>query len=616
MSRVTDLRMFLRGFQKVGNAYVKLQQTTVQDKWANCSVRKVFEGVQTKAEETVSNVLTKRQGASHDNTSTATAAAATTNVKTNGIIVNGSSPLNTPVDTNINSATTNNGGVKAFHYDSTSGAITAEEMRKAMLKEKQKKAGGGGEGQRPPPQTPRPRPVVNASSNPRMKQSLSKRSRERKVPASRAGRMMNFGSLAVGLGVGAIAEYTRQALGMKGGAGYHDNTFLTEANAERIVNTLCKVRGAALKLGQMLSIQDNTMISPQLQNIFERVRQSADFMPLWQMEKVLKSELGNDWRTKVKSFEDKPFAAASIGQVHHATLHDGRQVAMKIQYPGVAQGIDSDIDNIMGILNVWNVLPEGMYAGNAIDVARRELMWEVDYEREGAMSERFRELLKDDPFFYVPAVIKELSTKQVLTTELIDGVPLDKAVDLDQEVRNEICSNILRLCLQELFSWHLMQTDPNWSNFFYNPDTKQVALLDFGASIEYDKTKFVDKYIKVIRSASRGDRQGVLEGSRKLGFLTGYETKTMEDAHIEAVMILGEAFAKAEPFNFANQDTTRRIHNLIPTMLKHRLAPPPEESYSLHRKMAGSFLLCSKLHAIIQCKELFDKVWDNYDFPE
>ena len=88
----------------------------------------------------------------------------------------------------------------------------------------------------------------------------------------------------------------------------------------------------------------------------------------------------------------------------------------------------------------------------------------------------------------------------------------------------------------------------------------------------------------------------------------------MEKAHIDAVMILGEAFAKDGPFDFQTQDTTRRIHNLIPVMLKHRLTPPPEETYSLHRKMSGAFLLCTKLSAKINCKRIFDPIWQNYKF--
>ncbi|ALC48503.1 CG32649 [Drosophila busckii] len=437
-------------------------------------------------------------------------------------------------------------------------------------------------------------------------QELSKVAKQRRVPSSRLGRMASFGGLFAGLGIGTINELTKGALGL-GGATNMREAFLSPANAERIVDTLCKVRGAALKIGQILSIQDSNVVSPQLAKAFERVRQAADYMPDWQVERVMNTQLGPDWRQGLQSFDDKPFAAASIGQVHRATLLNGMDVAIKIQYPGVAQSIESDIDNLVGMLKVWDVFPQGFFIDNVVRVAKRELQWEVDYAREAEYTEKFREMIAPYPEYYVPKVVREFTTSSVLTTEFVPGVPLDKCFELSYEHRQHIAASVLKLCLRELFEIECMQTDPNWSNFLYDAPSRRLMLIDFGSTRFY-KHEFIRNYRQVIISAAENNRQGVLDMSRQMGFLTGYESKHMEQAHVDAVMILGEIFRYNGDFDFGKQNTTERLAALVPTMVAQRLCPPPEEIYSIHRKLSGIFLLCARLNVRMNCMPFYQDI--------
>ncbi|XP_055547204.1 atypical kinase COQ8B, mitochondrial [Wyeomyia smithii] len=441
---------------------------------------------------------------------------------------------------------------------------------------------------------------------------LSAVAKQRKVPSSRVARLASFGGLFAGLGLGTVNELAKGAFGL-GGTLDPKEALLSPSNCERIVDTLCKVRGAALKLGQILSIQDSNVVSPQLVKAFERVRQAADYMPDWQVERQLVSELGSNWASKLATFERKPFAAASIGQVHRGVLHDGTEVAIKIQYPGVARSIESDIDNLVSMLKVWDVFPAGVFIDNVVTVAKRELAWEVDYIREAEYTERFGEMIQHMPEFRVPKVIRELTSKNVLTTELVAGVPMDKCFNLSQEHRDYIARSVMRLCLHELFTFRCMQTDPNWSNFLYDSSSRKIMLIDFGATRFYSKP-FMDDYMRIIQAATKNDRKRILELSRRMGFLTGYESTAMENAHIDAVLILGEVFSVEGEFEFGRQSTTKKIAALVPVMVAHRLCPPPEEIYSLHRKLSGVFLLCARLNARIDCKPLFREIANNYTF--
>jgi aarF domain-containing kinase len=171
----------------------------------------------------------------------------------------------------------------------------------------------------------------------------------------------------------------------------------------------------------------------------EKVRFAADFMPVSQMYSVMERELGEDWRSKFLEFEDKPVSAASIGQVHYAKTLENETVAVKIQYPGIAESIYSDLNMLKMLLLMSKWLPKGLYLDRTIEVARKELTWETDYRRELEATEKFNQLMKGyDSSFLVPKVYRNLSTSKVLVTEWMDGVSLDRCITLPQSIRNKV----------------------------------------------------------------------------------------------------------------------------------------------------------------------------------
>ncbi|VDB88485.1 unnamed protein product [Peniophora sp. CBMAI 1063] len=445
-----------------------------------------------------------------------------------------------------------------------------------------------------------------------------------RVPSSRIGRFFHYGGLAASLGYGAATELLR-------GGGSSGSLMMTEANISRLVGKLSQMRGAALKVGQFLSIQDTHVLPPEVEKVFRRVQDSAHYMPNWQMEKVMTASLGDSWRDNFVSFDPIPFAAASIGQVHRAVLSASvsptgkdEAVAVKIQFPNIRQSVESDIGYLKVLLTAGQLLPKGLFLDKTIAAMKEELADECDYTREANFLRTFGDAdhFGGNDRFKVPWVW-DGSSQTVLVMEHVDGKSVggELVERLSQKDKDDIASRIIELCLLELFRFRAMQTDPNWTNFLWNERTRQVELVDFGATRTYSG-RFMDDWLRLLSAAAAGDHDACVEASLALGYLTGQEEDVMVRAHVRSMQLLATPFRQdtVQPFAFGPgsewTSITKEIRDQIPVMLQHRLTPPPRETYSLNRKLSGAFLLASRLGARVDCRKLWEETTKDYVFGQ
>ena len=425
----------------------------------------------------------------------------------------------------------------------------------------------------------------------------------RAVPSGRLSRLGVFGRLAGGVAGGVVAEGARRlASGERPKLG---DLLLTPANATRVADQLSHLRGAAMKLGQMISMDAGDMLPPELATILARLRSNAHHMPPQQLDKVLVAEWGRDWRRRFAQFQAHPVAAASIGQVHRARLPDGRVLAIKVQYPGVKQSIDADIDNVATLLRVSGVLPAGLDIAPLLVEAKRQLHEEADYLREGAMLTRYATLLEGAPEFVVPSLHADLTTPNVLAMTFVEGVAVESLEDAAQEIRDKVMHSLIALALRELLDWGLMQTDPNFANYRWQAETGRVVLLDFGATRAVPAAT-AEGYRRLLFAGLEGDRDAVREAAVAAGFLGApavLRHRALVDRMID--VILGE-LNRPGPFDFGDRAFVAVLREQGLEMARDRDSwhIPPVDTLFVQRKISGTALLAARLKARVDVRAM------------
>lgn len=381
---------------------------------------------------------------------------------------------------------------------------------------------------------------------------------------------------------------------------------MTPQNISRIANRLAEMRGAAMKIGQLVSMDTGEMLPPELAQIMARLRDDAHFMPPAQLKRVLNSNWREEWLKEFKHFNVRPVAAASIGQVHRATLKDGRDMAIKVQYPGVARSIDSDVANVGALIRLSGLLPKGFDLAPYLEEARQQLHDETDYPGEGRFLEEFRGILAEDTRFRLPELFADWTTPNILSMGFVEGQPIETAAALPQEVRDALAGAMIDLVLRELFDFGLMQTDPNFANYRYDDNTGRIILLDFGATRRISKG-IAENYRQLLRAGSIDDREAMRRLSIEIGFFSEQTETRHQDKILQMMALVFTAMKDTSPFDFARTELSQRMQREGMELADSGFIPPPVpiDVLLIQRKFGGVFLLASKLKARVDVAGLF-----------
>ena len=426
------------------------------------------------------------------------------------------------------------------------------------------------------------------------------------LPGSRFGRLMRLGGMSSGVlggmvtsGLGQIARGQRPSL---------SSALLTPTTAARITRDLGRMRGAAMKLGQMLSMDEGAVLPPEMTAIMARLRAEAPPMPPAQLRDVLDAEWGKGWRKGFTRFDVRPFAAASIGQVHRATAHDGTDLAIKVQYPGVRESIDSDIDNLGSLLRLPGLLPRRMDLSLLLAEAKRQLHLEADYTAEAQHLGSFSRLLAGDDSFRLPDLHADLSTSRVLAMRYVESQPIDALTKAPQDLRDRVAGVLIDLVLRELFDFGMMQTDPNLANYRYDPASGRIVLLDFGAVMPI-APGLAEDFRHLLNAALDQDKAATRRAMLGIGYFDE-TTPPRHQALIEAMFDTAMApLRQSEPFDFSRADLIPTLRDMGMEMGTERELThiPPPATLFLHRKIGGIYLLATRLGARVSLRPMLER---------
>ena len=370
-----------------------------------------------------------------------------------------------------------------------------------------------------------------------------------------------------------------------------------------------QLKGSLLKAGQLLSIYGEHFFPPEINEVLRSLQSESAPLKWSVIEEILKERLGEKYSEL--DVEEDSYAAASLGQVHLATIKaTGRRLALKIQYPNVDVSIDSDLKMLKWFLNASRILPADLNLEPIFDEIRDVLKQEANYLREADLMDEYNQRLGPDPRFVIPKVHRQYSSEKLLATQFEPSVRVDSRVvaGISQERRNNLSLALLDLFFKEIYQWHLVQTDAHTANFGIRLNSSgqdQVVLYDFGATRKYP-SEFMQNYTGLINAAFKNEHEEFVSLSLKLQFLLDSDPSELKEKFEDIFMMSVEPFANTD-YDWGNSELPSRSMNRTMELIKgYPLRPPPRELIFINRKTAGVFTLLSLLKAKLNTHNLMN----------
>ena len=389
---------------------------------------------------------------------------------------------------------------------------------------------------------------------------------------------------------------------------------LEQRHAQQVVASLGNMKGVLMKLGQMASYIDEGMPAVMRESL-ATLQQDAPLMDAVLAIDEIERGLGGRLRRFFTDFDETPVAAASIGQVHRAVTRNGDEVAVKVQYPGIARAIAADLDNTAMLASILSMIFPGLETSQLVGELRLRLTEELDYEHEAMNQQLFVDFYDRHPSVHIPRVDHELSSATVLTTEIIHGQRFEAAVESsDQDRRDEIAELIFRYVFRGLYRLHAFNGDPHPGNYLFEPDGR-IAFLDYGL-VKYFTDADALQFERLIRSMLTKDASDFRAALVEFGLLRGGAPFSDEELYewfshyYEIVLTEGPVTVTPE---YASSMVRYNFDAKTNQILKYANIPP---SFVLTQRInLGLYAILARLGATANYRAIAEELWPWVNAP-